>query len=105
MKDNRNYQNPLWLIREYVHNERFIHDIADECGTAYSTIDRWINKFGIGKKENNPIDQRYKNYDWMYDNFITQNKTAKKIAKELNIHITTVNRSLKRMNIRKKELI
>ena len=88
----RLYENPLWIIREYILNDRTLSSMAKECKICTGTMSRWVNKFNLSKvQKKNP---KYKNYDWMYNKYITEDKTAQEIADELGMYINTIRRWL-----------
>lgn len=99
--------NTEWLYNYYI-TQNFSHrDIAKMVNCHPSTIARALKKNGIKKytkklnKELKCAPQEYLQYDWMYNQFITQNKRVAQIAQENNTSICNVERHLKRLGIKK----
>lgn len=47
------YTDETYLYTEYKERKRSTYDIAEDCGVDPSTIQRWLDKFGISKRPNN----------------------------------------------------
>lgn len=102
------YKNKDWLYDQYWNQEKSMREIAEEYEVSYITILRWMKKLNI---ERRPIsdsisiiwgknkDVRYRNRDWLYEQYIIQKKSTKKIAKECNTQSGTILRWMDRYNI------
>lgn len=73
----RPWMDKQWLENEYVIKDRSTREIAEEYGCKPNTIQCWLVKHGI-KKEFVP---QHKKRDYLYEQYITKNKTAGEIAK------------------------
>jgi|SRR3989344_15011 len=79
--NNKNYFNKDWLLIQYSEKKLSVSEIADKCEVDFTTISRWLEKFGIRNKRSYNADRRgpnagfwrggrYKdnrsNYIWVY---------------------------------------
>ncbi|MGI0076181.1 MAG: DUF7487 domain-containing protein [Nitrosopumilaceae archaeon] len=64
----------------------------------------WMKKYGVHNPTyiNFPIEhlQKLSSFDWMFDQYINQNKSTTQIAYDLNINATTVCNYLRRLEIK-----
>lgn len=98
--DYRQYTNPWWIIREHLHNGRFIKDLAKECDVSPRTMSYWIVKLGLTKKKKK-TKMFYRSKSWLNEEYILKRKSTKQIAREIDCHYTTIIRWLAIHKIRK----
>lgn len=48
---DRPYQSEAWLRQKYVDERLTLHAMADECGVSHPTISRWMDKYGIERRD------------------------------------------------------
>ncbi|MDD4242763.1 MAG: GIY-YIG nuclease family protein [Bacilli bacterium] len=93
-----------YLYEQYVIKERSSVDIAKECNCSYSTITRKLKGFGFNIRTNTEsklsknID-KLMNYNWMFKQYITNNRPLSSIAKELKCSDKTIANYLRILNI------
>ena len=74
------WRNELWLREEY--KEKSIRQIADETDTWPSTIQRWLDKFDIERRDwgQQPESDQYKDADWLRKKYHHENLSGSEIA-------------------------
>lgn len=93
------YKNRNWLHDQYINQRKSIIQIAKELNVNYVTIYNWLIKFDIEIRGNCPENSNYKNYDWIYDQYINKSKTIHQISLELDVSPTVIWQWLNRFNI------
>ena len=93
------WMDKQWLENEYVTKDRSTQEIADEYGCKRNTIQCWLMKHGI-KKE---LVRQYKKRDYLYDQYVVQNKTAGMIANSNNTTVGEIEKMLTEYDIPLKE--
>lgn len=101
MNYNRDYQNREWLEEEYTKKGKIIKEIAKECGVRASTISRHIKKYGIGCSRSKRVHSKYRDKKWLYEQYVTLNKSMPQIARECNCYPLTITRWLTKYKITK----
>lgn len=100
-----------WLYNEYVVKDRSTQDIADEYGCKRNTIQCWLAKFKIKKKithRNRKCkydDEDFFTYDYLYEQYVVNDKSIVQIGKENNISNDTVRRRLEKLGFEIKKKV
>ena len=106
--------NEMWLKEQYLDKKRSAVDISKEIGCSNMLILRRLRSLGVKIrtpqeetliKTNSAASELYRNRDWLYDQYITQGKHLREIARELNCDDSILSDWLKRFNIPLKEQI
>ncbi|SDM16250.1 HNH endonuclease [Bacillus sp. OK048] len=79
-----------FLYQRYIIDNQTIQGISDETGYTNSKIKGRLRRFGIRKHRLKLGDQIYDNKDWLYDQYIVQQKGYTVIANELDVSYTTI---------------
>ncbi|PER35443.1 hypothetical protein CN485_04835 [Bacillus cereus] len=79
------YRNKEWLERE-VSQGKSGAKIGREIGVSDTIINRWIKKFDLREKEENP----YQDKEWLTREYITKNRRAKDIGAEFGVGEHTI---------------
>lgn len=101
MTDNRKYRDEDWLREQYIDQHRTMAEIAEGCGCSHSTIHDWIEKHGIDPRCRGygDKDDKYRDGDWLREQYVEQQKTASEIAEEYECSHTTILKWLKKHGI------
>ena len=98
-------QDKEWLYEQYVTNNKSTYQIAQEIGCGASTVQHWLKKHNIHLKcgaeriLSPEVFDKLNNYDWLYDQYINQFKSATTIGKELGCQQETVSNFLHKFEI------
>ena len=99
-----NYKDKEWLKSQYATLNRNPEDIAKECGVDTVTIYRQLRDFDLLKQRKSIIQLKehptYQNKKWLEERYVTQKKTTKEIADEINVDANTILTWLKIHNIK-----
>jgi len=103
------YWDNEWLYGEYIIKGKTASQIAKENKCKPGNICYFINKFNFTCKENKPTKFYGKSYiikfrlywdkDWLYNEYITKQKTASQIAIEQDCSESNILQFLKKHNI------
>lgn len=93
------YKDRDWLFDQYVTQRKTIIQIANECGSNHVTIWNWIKKFGIEVRGMSPRDAKYKDRDWLFDQYVTQQKPMHQIADEIGASTKVIGNWLSKFGI------
>jgi transposase len=103
------YRNKRWLYEQYIILKKSTIQIAKEYGCSYSVILKWLKKFNIPTR--NPtecqtiIQKPYMKKEWLFNQYITLNKSISQIAMEIDCGTATISRWLIKLEIpRRKSL-
>jgi len=102
---NTKCQDKEWLYEQYVTNNKSTYQIAQEIGCGASTIQHWLKKHNIHLKcgaeriLSPDVFNKLNNYNWLYDQYINQFKSASTIGKELGCQQETVSNFLHKFGI------
>lgn len=69
---DRPYRDGEWLRQKYIGEMLSTYDIADICGVSAFTIQDWLDRHGIQKRENRAPesgDTRYRNESWLREKY------------------------------------
>jgi transposase len=96
-----------YLYTEYYQNNKTLREMGNELGVPYITVQAYMDKFGINRltnpqrflKDNPNLEGRLNNQKYLYEQYVTNNKTSDEIAKELNISGKAVLNSLRKFGI------
>jgi len=87
-----------YLKREYVDNRKNSNEIGNEIGVSDSTIIRWLEGYEISRRSypevRLPEGIKKPSKDKLYDLYVTQDKSQRKIAKEIGVNKITISRWL-----------
>jgi predicted RNA-binding Zn-ribbon protein involved in translation (DUF1610 family) len=78
------------LYQKYIVENQTIQDMAYEFGLSKSIIKGRLRRFGIRKQQFKLGNQLYDNKEWLFDQYIKQNKGYTVIANELGVSYTTI---------------
>lgn len=98
--------NKEWLIDQYITQQLSVDAIIKKINCGKTTIHRYLKLYNIPTRtlvearacKNNKL-LFLKDKDWLIEQYITQHKTPRQIAKELDCGATTISRYLKIHNI------
>jgi AraC-like DNA-binding protein len=93
-----------WLIEHYINQHKTPTQIGEELGCGRTTVMRYIEKFNITPRnvseaklgDSLPLLQ---NYDWLFDQYVTNKKTMEVIMNELGCSSTVLVKYLDLYNI------
>lgn len=88
------YWDESWLHEQYVERERSTTDIASEIGCRRQTISKWLDKHDIeirsqGLQSDGDTEQLH-DKTWLYEQYITREKSMYDIAGELDCTASAV---------------
>lgn len=88
-----------WLRRQYVAHERTQADIAEELNVSGYTVSKYIHTHGIDTRDPSEIHSTgtvapLKDEQWIYEQYVTQERTTTEIATSLGVSHTTVSNYL-----------
>ena len=102
-KTSEKYRVREWLEEQYVTKNKTIKKIAEEFGYSESTLSRYKSRFGLSKNNKKVSKANYTNYNWLYNQYIEQNKTAVEIAESCGVNRGTIFDYLYKFNFRKED--
>ena len=93
-----------WLRRQYFEEERSATDLAEECNTGSSTVYTWMERHGIGRKNNSVARaegnvEQLQNEEWLREQYTEKERSSVDIAQGLGVSHSTVRRNMKRHGI------
>lgn len=104
------YKNKERLKEHYTNLEESMPEIAVICNCCTATIHNWLKKFEIERRNNsesklikNP-DVKYKNKDFLYEQYLELKKSMQEIAETCNCGIGTIKKWLKKFKIKIRSL-
>lgn len=88
---DRKYRSGSWLRRQYVDRGRSTSDIGRQCGVDQVTILNWLKRFGIETRSTSghPDDAKWKDEEWVREQYVELERPATEIADELGISSQT----------------
>lgn len=101
----KKYKNKNWLHNQYWNKKLSMVDIAKKCNVVKGTIYVWLKKYNIITRTNKEAQQlktgekKYRNKDWLYDQYWNKKKSSFEIAKERNVSSSVVRKWMKKFNI------
>lgn len=104
MESKKLYCDRDWLYEQYIILKKSTVRIAEEAGCANPTVGKWLKRHGIPVRSQSeamgcPVELQ--NKDWLYEQYVLQNKNMKEIAEELGCGHNTVFEWVKRHNLTK----
>lgn len=97
----RKYQDEDWLRKQYEEKQNTAPEIAAKCDCATSTIYRKISKYNLEAPVRDPYsDKKYRDEDWLREQFLEENKSPSEIADDLNVHKSTIANWINEFGIR-----
>jgi len=100
----RLYRDEVWLRDKYEILGWSQSEIAAHCDVSQSVIWKWMKRHGInsrsisesnsGKRNGAWLDSPYKDYHYLYREYITNRRSIRDIAKSTNFSIRTIARWL-----------
>jgi hypothetical protein len=101
-----NLHNKDWLFEQYITRGRTSVDIAKELNCSSNCVCVNLKKHNIAIRTKSQVHQAVnsklivlENYDWLYTEYITKQKTTYEIGTELNCKDGTILRALKNQKI------
>lgn len=90
-----------WLYQKFIIEKLNIKQIAKICQISYLVARRWLidSGFQVKTRKRSVIPQELKNYDWLYQHYISKEMSLVEIADLLKIRHLLVARYLKKNNI------
>lgn len=83
------------LIEMYLDEKLSTREIARKLIKTERTICRWINEFGIPKRDTSKLDiPMLKNKHWLIEMYVKQKKSSKEIGKMIKVSDETVRKAL-----------
>lgn len=79
-----------YFKKRYIDENLTILEIAKESGLTKNQVKGRLRRFGIRKTKLNLGDELYDNRDWLYNQYIVQEKGYSRIAKEQGVAYTTI---------------
>ena len=96
------YKNKDWLLNKYKIEKTSARKVANECNISESLIYYYLDRYQISKNRMDGKKESYKDYDWLYIEYIKRNRTLQSISNEQNICEDTLLLQLKKFNIQKR---
>ena len=90
IEEKPDYQDKEWLEKQYITLDKSMKQIADEINIASSTIFNWLRKHNIETRKNTPDDIRYRNKEWLKEQYYDLNINTKQIADMCNVTKPTI---------------
>jgi len=85
-----------WLRNQYIEQQKSVYQIADEQDCNEKTIRNWLAEHGIETRdysERHPAsreERRYRDEEWLREQYIEHEQTAGEIADECGVAETTI---------------
>jgi len=93
------YKDKKWLYNKYKIEKLSTINIGKICNVSFQTIYKWLKRHNIQVNLFVPDDIGYHRKDWLYDKYIKDKMTSRKIAKLCKTGKTTILNALKRLDI------
>ena len=89
-----------WLENQYVRRQKSIYDIAEELNCSPTTVNRWLEKNEIPRRDNaRPASEELTDEGWLREKYKEKMLSTREIAAELGTDRSTVSRWLSRHGI------
>lgn len=106
------YMDKEWLYNQYHIEKKSQKQIAKECGCVEETINRWLKNLGIKIRSKSEYitlshgteNAKYRDKDWLYNEYVVKGKSSVEIAKNLGCTRPTILKWLRKHNIKIKSL-
>lgn len=98
---HKKYRDKKWLKNQYENEERSPAEIAERCMCAESTIYNYIAAYNL--ENPNPdihSERKYRDEEWLREQFLERGKTAPEIADGIDAHYTTVSNWIDNFELR-----
>jgi len=102
-KTKRKYRNKDWLEELYTKRRKTIYEIAKLANCSSSTIERYLHKFNIPIQYNKgraKAEERYRDKDWLKEQYVDKGKDQEEIANEIGIQQSTISSWLVKFGIK-----
>jgi len=99
MKTEKLYQNKEWLRGKYIEENLSTIKIGKLCEVTGTTIGNWLRKFNIKCTYNIPEDTRYRNKNWLENEYMDKKLSTVQIGKICNVDNKVIHKWLKRYDI------
>lgn len=97
------WQDKENIRREYIENERSIHDIADEWGCVPKTVSNWVKRHGFKMRTPGGVtDERLRDEEWLRKKYHEDDLSQSEIADILGCHQHSVSRKMRDFGIETK---
>jgi len=97
------FHNKEWIVEEYIEKERSITEIAKECGVETQRVSDQVKEFGINIRDQDHGYKKYKNKEWLHEQYVLKYKSARQIAKENGVSPKFIEDELKNAGIEIRE--
>jgi transposase len=102
----RKYRSKDWLKHQYRHLEKSMREIAKEFGYGSTTINTWVEKHNIKKKEfgetvskSKTKDKKYYKKSWLQQQYHEKGLTIPEIATEAGVSESAIKRAFQENEI------
>lgn len=107
ISNRKKYTDRDWLTEQYVDKMNTQMQIAEECNCSDGTIRRWMKYFNISVRSesearslrHSAIEAKYKNPEFLRNEYINKKKSSVKIAEELGCTRPTILEWLRHFDI------
>jgi DNA-binding CsgD family transcriptional regulator/transposase-like protein/5-methylcytosine-specific restriction endonuclease McrA len=95
----KKYRDKEWL-KHQLEQADTLEEISKKCTCNAGTISKWAEKFGLRGKENQtPDDTKYRDSNWLLEQYQSERKTVAEIADECSVHPSTIRHWMKKHSI------
>lgn len=99
----KKYKDKEWLRTQYVDNRRTSREIGNDCDVSNVTILRWMDKFGIEKRDQSQAQIREKkpfhNESWLRTQYLDEGRSMRDIADECGVTASGVKKWIDNFDI------
>lgn len=97
----KQYQNRAKLEELYNDRNLTMREIADTFDIGMGTVQYWMNKHGIERRDTGGSDKtaKYKDESWLREKYIDEQKTSTQIANECEVSDSTITYHLEKNGI------
>lgn len=109
MTDGSKYRDAEWLREQYVEKQFIAAEIAEECDCSERTVQRWLHKHDIDTRAGGSLGERkiefkqLKDASWLREQYISQEKSQRQIAKEIGCSKSTVQNWIRKHDVQTDE--
>lgn len=99
---DKEYRNESWLREQYVENSRSTPDIAKECDVTATTVQHWLERYGIDRRDQQEAhkpDKPYTDTDWLREEYVEKRRSMKDIGEECDVSAAVILKWLRRHDI------
>lgn len=94
------YKQKDWLVQKYHEEGLSQYEIADLCDASQGTVWYWMRKHGVeSETPDEPVSEKYKDREWLYEQYVDEERTNKDIAEECGVSDSTICRWKQKLDI------